>query len=202
MARLKCADSEDPLVPRWSIISESSTFWIEGPLSGEYLRGAFHPTLAKQVYECSCEEIMNQAGKGFTLSALIDRVHNAGRLVQSQHEKILTLRATNKELKAGVGQELVTAGERAGGRNRKDAEGQKAMAAYKASRGFESSLNKMGRVSYEFGYRAMLERLRGKHPNIMIEQDPFAECSEDANVEMDLDQPFDNDTPSKKQPTM
>ncbi|RRT82776.1 hypothetical protein B296_00000096 [Ensete ventricosum] len=81
-------------------------------------------------------------------------------------------------------------------------EGQKAMVTYKASRGFESILEKMGRVSYEFGCRVALERLRGKHPDITIEQDPFAECSEDANVEMDLNQPFDNGITSEKQPTL
>ncbi|RWW07211.1 hypothetical protein GW17_00029413 [Ensete ventricosum] len=82
------------------------------------------------------------------------------------------------------------------------AEGQKAMAAYKASRGFESGLEKIGRVSYEFEYRVALKRLRGKHLDIMIEWDPFVECSEDANVEMDLDQPFNDGTPSEKQPTL
>ncbi|RRT40604.1 hypothetical protein B296_00058415, partial [Ensete ventricosum] len=80
-------------------------------------------------------------------------------------------------------------------------EGQKSVAAYKGSRGFESSLKKIWRVSYEFGYRVALEQLRGKHPDIMIEVDPFAKCPEDANVEMDLDQPFDDGTPSEKQLT-
>ncbi|RRT47267.1 hypothetical protein B296_00053845 [Ensete ventricosum] len=194
------------------------------------------------------------------VSALIDRVHDVSRLVRSQHEKILTLRAVNKELKAGVGQDLVAAAEwRAkeleseiekmrtkmeslrsqrrelelevgllrssldAARNDRahlegdvlslteattfleaklKAEGQKAVATYKASREFESDLEKMGRVSYEFGYRVALERLRGKHPDITIERDPFAECSEDANVEMDLDQPFDDGTTSEKQPTL
>ncbi|RRT74586.1 hypothetical protein B296_00014717, partial [Ensete ventricosum] len=37
------------------------------------------------------------------------------------------------------------------------AESQKAVAAYKGSRGFESDLEKMGRVSYEFGYRMALK---------------------------------------------
>ncbi|RZS14866.1 hypothetical protein BHM03_00046620 [Ensete ventricosum] len=92
-----CA-SEDPLVPRWLTISGSSPFWTEGPLSEEYLRGLYTPALAKQVYECSSEEIMNRADK----SAVWVR----------NHEKILTLRAMNKELKVGVGQELVTTVER------------------------------------------------------------------------------------------
>ncbi|RWV81249.1 hypothetical protein GW17_00057349, partial [Ensete ventricosum] len=50
MTRLKYVEGEDPLVPRWSTISGSNPFWTEGSLSGEYLRGALHPTLVKQVY--------------------------------------------------------------------------------------------------------------------------------------------------------
>ncbi|RWV83163.1 hypothetical protein GW17_00055269, partial [Ensete ventricosum] len=66
------------------------------------------------------------------------------------------------------------------------AERPKAVAAYKASLGFESGLEKMGRFIYKFGYRVALERLRGKHPEIAIEQDPFVECPYDVNVEIDL----------------
>ncbi|RWW80067.1 hypothetical protein BHE74_00011606 [Ensete ventricosum] len=105
MMRLKCIESEDPLVPRWLTISGSNPFWTEGALSGEYLRGALHPTLTKQVYECSSEELMNRANKSTVwglhfISALIDWVHDAGRLVRSQHEKILALQAANKELRS------------------------------------------------------------------------------------------------------
>ncbi|RWW62801.1 hypothetical protein BHE74_00030044 [Ensete ventricosum] len=89
---VELGEGEDPLVSRWSTISASNLFWTEGPLSGEYLRGALHPTLAKQVYECSSEELMNRVGK----SAIW----------------ILALRAVNKELKASVGQELAAAAER------------------------------------------------------------------------------------------
>ncbi|RWW40615.1 hypothetical protein BHE74_00053957 [Ensete ventricosum] len=208
----------------------------------EYLRGALHPTLVKQVYECSFEELMNRADKSAVwglhfVNALIDWVHDVGRLVWNQHEKILALRAANKELKASVGQELVAAAEwwvkeleaeiermwaelESHRSQRRELEqevgllhstfleaelkvaGQKAMAAYKASRGFQSGLGKMGRVNYMFGYRVALERLWGKHSDIMIELDPFTECSEDANVKMDLDQPFDDGTPSEKQLTL
>ncbi|RRT31113.1 hypothetical protein B296_00056401, partial [Ensete ventricosum] len=60
-----------------------------------------------------------------------------------------------------------------------------------------SGLKKLGRYSYEFRYRVVLERLRGKHPKIEIEQDPFTECPEDANVGMDLNQPFNDSTPRR-----
>ncbi|RRT48318.1 hypothetical protein B296_00048282 [Ensete ventricosum] len=172
VTQLKFVDSKDPLVSRWSAISGSSQ------------------------------------GLHF-ICALIDRVHIVGRLIRSQHEKILTLRATNEELKLGANQELLTATEHRA-KEWKDevkksqteleslrnqwreleqevgAEGSKVVTAYKASRGFELGLEKMGRVNYEFGYRVALEQLRGKHLEIAIEQDPIAECPDDANVEMDL----------------
>ncbi|RWW62788.1 hypothetical protein BHE74_00030069 [Ensete ventricosum] len=47
-------------------------------------------------------------------------------------------------------------------------------------------------------YRVALEWLRGKHPEIEVEQDSFVECPEDANVNMDLSQPFDDSSPSEK----
>ncbi|RRT41867.1 hypothetical protein B296_00044005 [Ensete ventricosum] len=91
MTRLKCTNSKDPLE-------------------------SLHLALAKQVYEYSSKELMIRASKLVVwglhfVSTLIDRVHDTGRLVQSQHEKILTFRAANKELKVGVGQELVAATE-------------------------------------------------------------------------------------------
>ncbi|RWW44321.1 hypothetical protein BHE74_00049918 [Ensete ventricosum] len=144
---------------------------------------------------------MNRADKS------IIWIHDVGQLVRHQHERILALRATNKGLKVGASQELVAIVERRAKElegtmeklrakleslrsQRKDleqeAEGPRAVAAYKPSWRFESGLKKMGRISYEFGYRVALERLRGKYPKVEIEQDPFAECPEDANVGMDI----------------
>ncbi|RRT52212.1 hypothetical protein B296_00050598 [Ensete ventricosum] len=61
--------------------------------------------------QLKCVEGEDPLGLHF-VSALIDRVHDASRLVRSQHEKILALRAANKELKASIGQGLITAAER------------------------------------------------------------------------------------------
>ncbi|RRT85542.1 hypothetical protein B296_00004173 [Ensete ventricosum] len=82
----------------------------------EYLWGALHPMLAKQLYECSSEELMNRAAKstvwGFNFaSALVDRVHDAGRMVRLQHERIAVLWTANKELKFGASQEVFTVAE-------------------------------------------------------------------------------------------
>ncbi|RRT51370.1 hypothetical protein B296_00029430 [Ensete ventricosum] len=43
MMRLKTDESEDPLAPRWLLIFGLTQVWTEGPLAGEYLRGALHP---------------------------------------------------------------------------------------------------------------------------------------------------------------
>ncbi|RRT46510.1 hypothetical protein B296_00013983 [Ensete ventricosum] len=45
------------------------------------------------------------------ITALIDRVHDAGQLVRSQHKRILALQAANKELKDRADQDLVAAAE-------------------------------------------------------------------------------------------
>ncbi|RRT39234.1 hypothetical protein B296_00011333 [Ensete ventricosum] len=71
-------------------------------------------------------------------------------------------KVANKELKLRANQELVAASEHRVKEledKAKEAEGPKAMTNYKVSRGFESGLEKIGRVSYEFGYRVVLERL-------------------------------------------
>ncbi|RRT32318.1 hypothetical protein B296_00054946 [Ensete ventricosum] len=56
-------EGKEPLKLRWSSIPRLARVWIEGLLAGEYLRGALHPVLAKQLYECSSEELMNRASK-------------------------------------------------------------------------------------------------------------------------------------------
>ncbi|RWV76959.1 hypothetical protein GW17_00062283 [Ensete ventricosum] len=63
MMRPSPGEGEEPLKLRWSSIPGSARVWTEGPLAGEYLRGALHPVLAKQLNECSSEELMNRATK-------------------------------------------------------------------------------------------------------------------------------------------
>ncbi|RRT62252.1 hypothetical protein B296_00043529 [Ensete ventricosum] len=237
MTRLKAAEGEDPLVPRWLAISGSSQGWTEGPLSGEYLRGALHPVLAKQVYECSSKELMNRASRSAiwnygassrqqrtqawgpqdALGAAAKlRVKELEEDTNKLRDELESLKSQRRDLEQEVG---VLRSSLDGAWNDRahlegdvlsltkaatllkaelKAEGPRAVATYKVSQGFESELKKMGRVSYEFGYRVMLERLWEKHPELTIEQNPFAECPDDANAEMDLNQTFDDSTSSKK----
>ncbi|RZS11719.1 hypothetical protein BHM03_00043063 [Ensete ventricosum] len=206
MTRLKVVEGEDPLMPRWSVIAGSNQFWTEGPLSGEYLRGALHPTLAKQAFECSSEELVNRASKSivwvsaissiplvffpsFSLSSLFLLFAGAS-LYDCSHRpelegdinKLLSLKTQRMRLEEEVG---ILRSSLDGARDdRAQLEGDvlslteaatlpevklkdkgvKVVVAFKASRGFKLGLEKMGRVSYEFGYQVALEQLRGKHP--------------------------------------
>ncbi|RZS06216.1 hypothetical protein BHM03_00036842 [Ensete ventricosum] len=196
MTRLKVAECEDPLMPRWSAIAGSSQFWTEAfRAANKELKGRADQNLvatteshAKELerdvhkLQGELESLKTQRRRleeevGILCSILDGAWNDRARLegdVLSLTEAMTLLEA---ELK----------GERA-----------KVVAAYKASRGFESGLEKMGRVSYEFGYRVALERLRGKHHEIEVEQDLFVECPKDANVKMDLNQPFYDSSPSEK----
>ncbi|RRT69001.1 hypothetical protein B296_00004091 [Ensete ventricosum] len=51
MMRLRPGEGEELLMPRWLSIPVSARVWIEGSLAAEYLWGALHPVLAKQLYE-------------------------------------------------------------------------------------------------------------------------------------------------------
>ncbi|RZR95453.1 hypothetical protein BHM03_00024305 [Ensete ventricosum] len=172
MTRLKTIEVEDPLALRWSAISGSTQVWTEGPLVTKYLWGGSTPRSSKA-----------------SVRVLFRGAYEQGWQLGPNQELDVTTEHRAKELEEDVKRlraELDLDGAR-DDRTRLEgdvlslteattlleaelkAKWSKAMDAYKASRGFESCLEKMGRVSYEFGYRVALERLRGKHPEIEIE---------------------------------
>ncbi|RWW61925.1 hypothetical protein BHE74_00030980 [Ensete ventricosum] len=178
MTRLKCVEGEDPLASRWSTISGSSPLWTEGMLSEEYLRGALHPTLTKQVYECSSEELMNHAGKSavWELAAAAERrAKGLEAEIEWMRTELESLRSQRMEFEQEVGLLRTSLDGARNDRARLEgdvlslteaaalleaelkAKGPKVVATYKASRGFKSDLEKMGTVSYEFEYQVTLE---------------------------------------------
>ncbi|RRT31347.1 hypothetical protein B296_00053696 [Ensete ventricosum] len=68
---------------------------------------------------------------------------------------------------------------------------------YKESLGFKEGLKRMGRVTYEYGYRVVLARFRARHPNAEVEEDPFTIHPEDDLVPMERQQAFDDSVPSE-----
>ncbi|RRT31233.1 hypothetical protein B296_00057809 [Ensete ventricosum] len=70
-----------------------------------------------------------------------------------------------------------------------------AVAEYKESLGFKEGLKRMGRVTYEYGYRVALARFRAQHPDAHVEENPFTIYPEDDSVPMERQQDFDDSTP-------
>ncbi|RRT47598.1 hypothetical protein B296_00018800 [Ensete ventricosum] len=66
---------------------------------------------------------------------------------------------------------------------------------YKESVGFKEGLKRMGRVTYEYGYRVALARFRSLHPDSEVEKDPFTIRPEDDYVPMGRQQAFDDSDP-------
>ncbi|RZS16639.1 hypothetical protein BHM03_00048661 [Ensete ventricosum] len=194
MMRLKSVDSEDPLVPRWSAISRSSQVWTEGPLAREYLRGG-----GSTPHPCQATSAKEWEDKAKKLWTELESLRNQQRELEQEVGVLRSSLDGARNDRARLEGDVLSLTEAAAFLEAElKAEGSKAVTAYKASRGFELGLEKMGRVSYEFEYRVALERLRGKHPEIVIKQDLFVECPDNANVEMDLNQSFDDNAPSEK----
>ncbi|RRT32028.1 hypothetical protein B296_00055547, partial [Ensete ventricosum] len=63
---------------------------------------------------------------------------------------------------------------------------------YKESTGFKEGLKRMGRVTYEYGYRVALARFQTLHPDSEVEEDPFTIHPEDDLVPMERQQAFDD----------
>ncbi|RZR77988.1 hypothetical protein BHM03_00003208 [Ensete ventricosum] len=66
---------------------------------------------------------------------------------------------------------------------------------YKGSASFKEGLKRMGRVSYEYGYRVALARFRALHPDSEVEEDPFTIHPEDDSVPMERQHAFDDSDP-------
>ncbi|RWW32781.1 hypothetical protein GW17_00002530 [Ensete ventricosum] len=118
---------------------------------------------------------------------LIDRVHDYRKdlklVADSSRVELRDLRDSRHRLEDEVlsltkGAEML--------QSELKAEGDKAIVDYKKSRGFQSELEKMGQVIYEFGYWVALKHFQMKYPNSLVEEDPFTERPKDANVRMEV----------------
>ncbi|KAJ8470140.1 hypothetical protein OPV22_024483 [Ensete ventricosum] len=228
----------------------------------EYGRGLLHPQLARGLYTLPSEVLMARATKEMVLGqhfqmALVDRVHDAGRLITFMDYRVKQLQEELDALKSRGGPEAVAEAEEHASRLREELEkikGEKAkellrreasekelqaiwghlgntqqllkeartrarrmddellqamkdleharadlpgeaVAQYKGSLGFKEGLKRMGRVTYEYGYRVALARFRVRYPDADIEDDPFTIYPEDDSVPMERQQDFDDSVP-------
>ncbi|RRT53278.1 hypothetical protein B296_00049956 [Ensete ventricosum] len=216
MSKLPHAEADEPVTPRWSSLLRSDRMWTKGPLAAECLRGAIHPILVKQLYECSSKELMDRAAKSAIWVFAEQWAKELQANVDQLRAELESSKSWRKDLELDVNTVCASLQGARDDRTRLEedvmslieavvlleaelkVEDPKAVTSYKASQGFESGLEKMGRISYEFGYRVVLERFPSKHSEAAIEENPFAECPKDGNIKMDLCLPFNDITSLEK----
>ncbi|RRT62318.1 hypothetical protein B296_00031328 [Ensete ventricosum] len=142
--------------------------------------------------------------------ALIDRVHDAGRVITSLDDKVEVLRKEVQRLKDGGDPDVIVRAQvclmenellkltRSMETLRVDLSRQ-AVEDYKKSTRFEMGLVRMGRVSLEYDYQLALARFRVQYPDLEVEEDPSKELPEDSTVPMVAEQPFDDSPPSAEE---
>ncbi|RWW64972.1 hypothetical protein BHE74_00027749 [Ensete ventricosum] len=202
----------------------------------------------------STKVLMARATKELVLMALVDRVHDAGRLITFMDHRVKQQQEELDVLKSKGGPEAVAEAEERASRLKEELEKVKseraeellrheaserelrghlsdaqhllkeargrarrmddellqsvkdleharaelpitAVAEYKESLGFKEGLKRMGRVTYEYGYRVARARFRARHPDAEVEEDPFTIYPEDDSVPMERRQDFDDSVP-------
>ncbi|RZS03243.1 hypothetical protein BHM03_00033397 [Ensete ventricosum] len=283
MSDLGHQDPEKELQARWAGLRNSTKVWHTSSAAEEYERGILHPQLARELYTLPSEVLMARATKELVLvslptcefvflsfffffltepsvqsqhlqMALIDRVHDAGRLITFMDHRVKQQQEELDVLKSKGGPEAVAEAEERASRLKEELEKVKAekaeellrheaserelrghlgdaqhllkearararrmddellqsvkdleharaelpitaVAEYKGSLGFKEGLKRMGRVTYEYGYRVARARFRARHPDADVEEDPFTIYPEDDSVPMERQQDFDDSAP-------
>ncbi|THU58926.1 hypothetical protein C4D60_Mb03t19630 [Musa balbisiana] len=116
MVDLPAGESGTPYASWWLSLKDDNRIWVDRPIAQEFIRGALHPAMAKELYYSSSELLMDRAAKLFIWGkhysmALIDRVWDARRVIEHLSDSNFTLRMEILELKAGMGPKVVVAAE-------------------------------------------------------------------------------------------
>ncbi|RZS24028.1 hypothetical protein BHM03_00057043 [Ensete ventricosum] len=150
--------------------------------------GLLHPQLAWELYTLPSEVLLARATKEMVLrlkaseKELTEVRSNLAEIQRLLKEARVRARKMDDELLQSV-----KALESARAELPK-----KAVDTYKESAGLKEGLKRMGRVTYDYGYRVALACFHALHPDSEVEEDPFIIHPEDDLVPMKRQQTFDD----------
>ncbi|RZR75139.1 hypothetical protein BHM03_00050175 [Ensete ventricosum] len=84
---------------RWLNLLYLAKVWDDSRAASKFGRGVLHPTPANDLYTLPSEILMAQAAKQIVMMALLDRVHDVGRLVTIMGNQTSLLEAEIDRLK-------------------------------------------------------------------------------------------------------
>ncbi|RWW65858.1 hypothetical protein BHE74_00026805, partial [Ensete ventricosum] len=171
-------------------------------------RGLLHPQLARELYTLPSKVLLARAAKEMVLAVAkveeraSELEQELGKTKQERDEALQRLETSEKELTevqsnlAEIQRLLKEARVRARKMDDELLQSVKALESarselpkqaidrYKESADFKEGLKRMGRVTYEYGYRVALAHFRALHPDSEVEEDPFTIHPEDDMVPM------------------
>ncbi|RRT67713.1 hypothetical protein B296_00017274 [Ensete ventricosum] len=194
MSDLGHQDPEKEMKARWKGLKNSTKVWNNSSVAEEFERGLLHPQLAWELYmlpsdgSSSLVELLISCcfvqSQHFQM-ALFDRVHDAGWLITFMDYRLKQLQEELDALKSDGGPKAVAkAEERAALESTRAKLPRQTITEYKEFFGFKEGLERMGRVTYEYGYRVTLVCFHARYPDAEVEEDPFTIHPEDDLVPM------------------
>ncbi|THU71285.1 hypothetical protein C4D60_Mb08t33950 [Musa balbisiana] len=109
-------EASDPLVARWGGLSRGEWVWADEDSAALFIRGGFHPDMARELYTSSSEVLLGKSAKSllwgqhYTM-ALMDRVRDAGRVIGNLSERNAELLRQIEEIRVGAALKAVAAAE-------------------------------------------------------------------------------------------
>ncbi|RZR83022.1 hypothetical protein BHM03_00009562 [Ensete ventricosum] len=208
-------DPEKEMKPIWKGLKYSTKVWNNSSAAEEFERALLHPQLARELYTLPSEVLMARAAKEIVL--VVAKAEGRASEVQEELEKTRRERdealrrheASKKELHEIQSTEAHRLLKEARVRARKmDDKLLQAVKALESARAelprqtviqYKESLGlkRMGRVTYEYGYRVALARFHARYPDAKVEDDLFTIHPEDDLVPMQRQQAFDDSIPPK-----
>ncbi|RRT37764.1 hypothetical protein B296_00034245 [Ensete ventricosum] len=187
---------EGPLEAQWAMLTPQSQVWADEAEAQLFYWGLLYPPLAKEVYttpsEVVCANMSILQHHCFSMG-LIDRVCDSGRVADELSKIIDGLLAKVRKLKEVVGPMAMVRSSLQKAESsiivEQCATPERARATitqYKETLIFKFGLEKMGRISYKYGYQVALACFWARYPQLEIEEDPYA------TLPMEVEVPFDD----------
>ncbi|RRT32840.1 hypothetical protein B296_00038241 [Ensete ventricosum] len=165
MSDLGYQDPDKKMKARWRGLKNSTKVWNDSSTVEEFERGLLHLQLARELYTLPLIGLASLSYQGDGLG------------------KFLTFQELDALKSGGVWRRSLRP--RSALENARAELPRQAVHRYKESVGFKEGLKRMGRVTYEYGYRVALARFHALHPDSEVEEDPFNIHPEDDLVPME-----------------
>ncbi|RZR79715.1 hypothetical protein BHM03_00005529 [Ensete ventricosum] len=203
-------DSSATMRARWLNLSYMAKFWDDSQAASEFGQRVLHPMLVNDLYTLSSEILMAQAARQITLGhhqmALLDRVHDAGRLVTLMGNQASHLKAKIAKLKTEGDPELLTVARQQMAELQADNAKLRSelgivclIKEQKADDELLSLMRENEALKAELPSKSIADyKQSARYPNLEVDIDPFTEKPEDSSVPMKTRQEFDDSIPPEE----